>query len=174
MTDLPVTIRLEDSNRFKRISQRLLRTSTLLPGRILNSINPSTNTVFFILSTGRAGSAFLSHILSLAPNATVEHQPAPGLETVNYIGLDRYLNSRDDFLNISLSVQNHMGILNDDDHRAAASVGGLNLNGSNFGRYFDFVRQWHPDFCFESQRHLGRRLCPSRIGQAKDDRDRQG
>ena len=64
---------------------------------IIHKINPKTNTVFFILSTGRCGSGYLSHILNLAPNGVVEHEPQPGAESINHIGLDAFYANRSRF-----------------------------------------------------------------------------
>lgn len=61
--------------------------------------------VFFVLSTGRCGTRYVSNLLNTAPNATVLHQPHPGCESINPIayGLfvedcERYASMRvDDF-----------------------------------------------------------------------------
>ena len=55
------------------------------------------NRVFFVVSTGRCGTKFLAHLLDLAPDAHVVHEPEPGLEFVNSYGYCMYFHDRNRF-----------------------------------------------------------------------------
>jgi len=58
--------------------------------------------VFFVLSTGRCGTRYVSNLLNTATNATVLHQPHPGCERINPIAYETFLENPQRYL--------HMGV----------------------------------------------------------------
>lgn len=56
--------------------------------------------LFFVLSTGRCGTRYVSNLLNVASNATVLHQPQPGCESINPIAFEWFLEDRQRYLNM--------------------------------------------------------------------------
>lgn len=102
MTQLPETIATEQRSDFRKRLDHYRKYPSRKINRFLNRHWPNTSEVFYILSTGRAGSTFASHLLNLAPNATVLHQPPPGLEKVNPIAYNLFKNDLSAFLSIAV------------------------------------------------------------------------
>jgi hypothetical protein len=73
--------------------------------RYLRSKKSPVTKVFFVLSTGRSGSRYLSKVLDLSSDATVEHEPPPGAETVNGNAYEAFLKNPKSIE--SINVYNH-------------------------------------------------------------------
>jgi hypothetical protein len=56
--------------------------------------------VFFVLSTGRCGTRYVTNLLNAAPNATVLHQPPPGCERINPIAYETFLENPQRYLHL--------------------------------------------------------------------------
>ncbi len=56
--------------------------------------------VFFVLSTGRCGTRYISNLLDVASYATVLHQPQPGCERINPIAYEWFLENRRRYLDM--------------------------------------------------------------------------
>ncbi len=59
--------------------------------------------VFFVLSTGRCGTKYLSNLLNLASNAVVLHEPPPGGERINPIAYELYVKNKERFNQMRVS-----------------------------------------------------------------------
>lgn len=64
---------------------------------------PKVKKIFFVFSTGRCGTKFISNLLDLADNATVLHQPQPGCESINPIAYELYVEDKEKFKQILVS-----------------------------------------------------------------------
>jgi hypothetical protein len=58
--------------------------------------------VFFVLSTGRCGTRYVSNLFNAAPNATVLHQPQPGCERINPAAYELFLEDRQRYLKMEV------------------------------------------------------------------------
>jgi hypothetical protein len=58
--------------------------------------------LFFVLSTGRCGTRYVSNLLDAAPDATVLHQPQPGCERINPVAYTLFLEDRQSYLNMAV------------------------------------------------------------------------
>ncbi len=56
--------------------------------------------LFFVLSTGRCGTRYVSNLLNMASDATVLHQPQPGCERINPIAYEMFAENRQRYLNL--------------------------------------------------------------------------
>jgi hypothetical protein len=59
--------------------------------------NISVRKVFFVLSTGRCGTKFISNLLNLSSDTTVYHEPKPGLEYKNPLGYALFLVDKENY-----------------------------------------------------------------------------
>jgi hypothetical protein len=66
------------------------------------SIKPPVKRIFFVLSTGRSGTRYLSNLFNVASNATILHQPQPGCEKINPIAYELFLENRELYHNIKV------------------------------------------------------------------------
>lgn len=63
---------------------------------------PPVKRVFFVLSTGRCGTRYISNLFNVASNATILHQPQPGCEKINQIAYELFLVNRELYHNIQV------------------------------------------------------------------------
>jgi len=76
---------------------------SLLPFVTHNLIRSRVERAFFVLSTGRCGTKYLSTLLNLAENATVLHEPPPGCESINPIAYELYQSDKEEFKKVRVA-----------------------------------------------------------------------
>jgi hypothetical protein len=70
--------------------------------------------LFFVLSTGRCGTRYVSNLLDAAPDATVLHQPQPGCERINPDAYELFADNPQRYLDLAVEdfdlLQEHADI----------------------------------------------------------------